>query len=149
MTETVASLWARTTVRTWPERYVLASFSPSLLPDVARTPRAEDGTYAALIVERDDLTLIAAEAAWRRCPAAARARAVEQPCRMITFDLGVDLDVAGYLAPALARLAEAGVPIIPVCTFRKDHLLVRERDLEAAVRALGELVAECRAKWMK
>jgi len=52
-------------------------------------------------------------------------------------------DVVGYLAPAAARLATAGIPIIPQCAFRTDHLLVRESDLDAAVRILGDLIAAC------
>jgi hypothetical protein len=64
------------------------------------------------------------------------------PYRVLTFDLDLELDVIGYLAPALERLAVAGVSIVPQCGFRTDHLLVFERDLDAAVMVLEDLVRE-------
>jgi hypothetical protein len=63
---------------------------------------------------------------------------------VVTFDLDLDLDVCGYLAPAAGALAAAGVPIVPQCAFLKDHLLVPEAQLEAAVHALEGLSAEAR-----
>ena len=64
------------------------------------------------------------------------------PYRAITLDVNIDLGVVGYLAPAAVRLAEAGVSIVPQCAYSKDHLLVREADLEAARAVLEALIAE-------
>ena len=44
-------------------------------------------------------------------------------------------------------LADAGISILPVATFDTDYVLVKERDLTAAVAALrasGHTVAETR-----
>ena len=64
------------------------------------------------------------------------------PYRVLTFDLELELDVIGYMAPALERLAAAGVSIVPQCGFRTDHLLVLEQDLDAAIGALEALIRE-------
>ena len=68
------------------------------------------------------------------------------PYRAITFDVNIDLGVVGYLAPAAARLAAAGVSIVPQCAYLKDHLLVREADLETARAVLEAFIAECRGQ---
>ena len=83
------------------------------------------------------------DAVWATSPLRARARAVAGPYRVLTFDLDLELDVVGYLAPAAERLATAGVSIVPQCGFLKDHLLVREGDLEQAREVLERWIAEC------
>lgn len=57
----------------------------------------------------------------------------------------VSLSNAEEAAPAVERLAAAGIPIVPQCAFLKDHLLVHERDLVAAVAVFESLIAESRA----
>jgi hypothetical protein len=42
----------------------------------------------------------------------------------------------GVLASLTASLAEAGISVFAVSTFDTDYLLVKEKDWEAAVRAL-------------
>ncbi len=43
----------------------------------------------------------------------------------------------GILAAVTAPLAEAGIPILAICTFDTDYILVKEVHLESAARALG------------
>ena len=45
----------------------------------------------------------------------------------------------GFLAAAARALAAARVPILAVCSFSKDHLLVREAQLAVALAALEAL----------
>ena len=51
-------------------------------------------------------------------------------------ELALALDVVGYLAPAAARLAQAGISMVPQCAFQKDHLLVPASRAADAVRVL-------------
>jgi hypothetical protein len=137
------SLWARTTLHVWPEAYVLVSLPPSALPeatDLLRRARA----FAAVVLERDEVSLTLAATDWRASGLESRASAEDGPYRAITFALDIELDVCGYLARAAECLAEAGVSIVPQCAFRKDHLLVREAQLARAVEALEALIAEAR-----
>jgi hypothetical protein len=99
------------------------------------------GRFAGLVLERDEVSLAVSEDLWRESPLRPEARSEAGPYRVITLDIDVDLDVTGYLAPAAALLAEAGVSIVPICAYLKDHLLVQEKDLERALAVLHGLIA--------
>jgi uncharacterized protein len=136
--------WARTTVHVWPGEYLFASVPPERMAEAsALVAAAPAGTFVALLRERDEIALTVPDAVRPHLDALA-ARA-EGPFRVLTFDVVLPLDLVGYLAPAAARLAEAGVSIVPQCGFRTDHLLVRADDLEAARGVLDAFVRECAA----
>ena len=48
-----------------------------------------------------------------------------------------DFDACGVLASVVGPLARAGISMLAICTFDTDYILVRERDLDAAGRALA------------
>jgi hypothetical protein len=134
------ALWARTRIHLWPERYLLASLPLARLADATALATRAGDAFVALVRERDEVSLTVPEALRSKVePLAAR---VAGPYRVLTFDLELELDVIGYMAPALERLAAAGVSIVPQCGYRTDHLLVFERDLEAATRTLEGLARE-------
>lgn len=136
-------LWARTSLRVWPERYRIASLPPAAASEGAALVAAS-GPFAALVIETDEVSLTVSDAAWEASPLRTGARAASGPLRAITFLLNVDLGVCGYLAPAADRLAADGVSIVPQCAYLKDHVLVREEDLARAVEVLEALIAGCR-----
>lgn len=141
MRDRARELWSRTRLHVWPERYVLASLSRDHLGDAAALVAAGAG-FAALVVERDEVSVTVAESSWTgRLTHSARAQG---PFRALTLDVDIALDVCGYLAPAAALLAEAGVAIVPQCGFLKDHILVHEDDIGPAVRVLEGWIAACR-----
>ena len=140
MNERARALWARTRIHVWPEVYVLASLPPARSPEAAALVSRAGDAFAALVREREEVSLTVPEPL--RADIERLATHVAGPYRVLTFDLELDLDVIGYMAPALERLADAGVSIVPQCGFRTDHLLVFDRDLAAAVRVLEELIRE-------
>jgi hypothetical protein len=141
--EAAREVWARTTLRVPDARYVLVSLPPEALAEAAALV-GRCSVFAALLLERDEVSLTVAEPTWWGSPLRARAAGEAGPYRAITLDTNVDLSVTGYMAPAAVRLAAAGVSIVPQCAYLKDHLLVRETDLDTACRVLEELIAECR-----
>ncbi|MDQ2741542.1 MAG: hypothetical protein M3Z66_04490 [Chloroflexota bacterium] len=151
MNTSAQSSWAATTIHLWPELYTLTSLDVRLLPDAAQLMTERGGTFASLIIERDEVSLAVAEQIWRTSSLRRRARAEDGPFRVITLDIDIDLNVCGYLAPAAVRLGEAGVAIVPCGAYLKDHLLVHERDLATAVRVLEEFIAESKEKddWVR
>jgi hypothetical protein len=135
-------LWARTRVHVWPERYVLASLPVDRHSDVSALLARAGDAFVALVRERDEVSVTLPEAL--RGDAERLEARIAGPYRVLTFDLELELDVIGYMAPALERLAAAGVSIVPQCGFRTDHLLVLDRDLDAAVDTLEGLIRESR-----
>jgi hypothetical protein len=98
--------------------------------------------FIQLIAEPDVLTLLLPQSDWRVLkPAFPHAR-VQTPFRVISFDLDLPDDLVGFLAVASRALAEAGVPILAICGYSKDHILVREEHLDRALAALASARAE-------
>jgi hypothetical protein len=137
-------VWAATRILVWPQRYRLISLPPERLADAAALAGRASGTFAGLVLERDEVSLAVSEELWEESPLRGDARNEAGPYRAITLDIDVDLEVTGYLAPAATLLAEAGVSIVPICAFLKDHLLVREGDLQRALAVLQDLIARSR-----
>jgi hypothetical protein len=138
-------LWARTQVRVWPEPYVLVSLPVEFAVKAAAAAARARPAFAAAVLERDEVSLTVPEETWRSDPLRDRTRAEAGPFRVLSFDLDLDLDVCGYLAPAAAALAAAEVPIVPQCAYLKDHLLVPGEKLDAALAALAALIAAARS----
>ena len=104
-----------------------------LLPGVA-------STFWQLVVEPDLLTLVLAERDWRAISQAFPRARVERPYRAITFDLDLPDGLVGFMALFSGALAAAGVPLLAICGYTKDHLLVREQHLDAALAAIEQTV---------
>jgi len=130
--------WAGTKVVVSTGRYVLADLDPAGFDpfDVPKGPG-----FSAVIREPDTVSVIAEESVWKSQER--RARAVHGPLRLVTLEAELSPELAGYIAPAAARLAEAGIPIVPVCGATRDHLLVRDGDVARAAAILEDIVREC------
>ena len=111
------------------------------MPVVLRVLGDELRPFGQIVVEPDLVTLVLKQASWRAVRAAFPQARVQQPFRAITFEVDFSLDVVGFLAAITAALAAAEVPLLAVCGFTKDHLLVHERNLEVAVAALETLTS--------
>jgi len=124
-----------------PGRYVLASL-PRRLAAAAVAGLPTGDPFVAVVVEPDEVSLTLPEASWAEHPLRATARAASPAWRVLKLDAELPLDLTGFLAPAAAALAEAGVPIVPQCAYSKDHVLVPDDRLEDALAALRGLIDE-------
>jgi hypothetical protein len=141
MNEHARVAWRRTSLHVWPESYALASLPRDAVHEAAGLLDPPDG-FAHLLIDHDETSLTVERNRWEASSLVELARAVDGPFRVITFDVALDLDLCGYLAPAAERLAVAGIPIVPQCGYSRDHLLVPADRLGAAVRILLRMVAE-------
>jgi hypothetical protein len=138
------ALWARTSVRLWPERYRLVSLPVDRMSETLAFLAGQAHGFLALVRERDEISLTVETEAWDTCALLPLALHVSPPYRALTLDLELELSVVGYLAPAAGRLAEAGISIVPQCAYLRDHLLVQEQDAERAKQVLEGYAASCR-----
>ena len=127
-----------------PERLVVVGLEPRerllalrLLPGVTEA-------FWQLIVEPDMLTLVVAESAWRPMSHAFPHARIARHYRAISFDMDLPDGLVGFMAAVSGALAAAGVPLLAVCGYAKDHLLVREQHLAAALGAIEALVTAYR-----
>ena len=138
--EQLGAILARVSWHARPERLVVAGLEPRERLLALRLLPGVTGAFWQLIVEPDMVTLVAAEAEWRAISQAFPHARVARPYRAISFDIDLPDGLVGFMAAISGALAGAGVPLLAVCGYARDHLLVREEHLEAALRAIEELV---------
>jgi uncharacterized protein len=122
------------------ERFVVAGLEPRERLLALRLLLGVAGSFWQFIVEPDILTLVIAESDWRPIGHAFPHARAERPYRVISFDLDLPGGLVGFMAAISGALAAAGVPLLAVCAYSKDHLLVREEHLDAALEAIAALV---------
>jgi hypothetical protein len=96
--------------------------------------------FAALVADAGEVTLVlpatALDAFARRLP---EARVAETRYRLITLDVALEPTLVGFMARVATALAAAGIPILPLAAYSRDHLLVPAAQLDAAFAALERL----------
>ena len=122
-----------------PERFVLAGIPPEARRAALAALADIDAPFAQLIAEPGLITILAPEQAWPAMSIQFVGARVEAPFRVISFELDLPADVVGFLAAVSQAIAGAGVPILAICGYTKDHILVREQHLAAALGALESL----------
>lgn len=129
-----------------PERYVLVGIDPRESAVVIRLLGGLRARLWQLFVAPDMITFILPENDWRSIsPAFPRAR-VERPYRVVSFDIDLPPDLSGFLALISNALAADSVPIVAISGFSRDHLLLREADLDHALAVLDSLVSSAAAE---
>lgn len=95
-----------------------------------------------LLKDQHEVTLLLDEADWRTMRHAVRDARVEGGFRLLTFDIELDWNVVGFLAHVTGILADVQISTGALSAFSRDHLLIKQDDLGAALRTLGQHVAE-------
>ena len=62
----------------------------------------------------------------------------ERDWRILKVDGPLDFSLVGILASISTILAKAGISIFAVSTFDTDYILVKNKDIDSAVQALGD-----------
>lgn len=143
-TADVAELLRRTKIEVAPATYFLIGLRHVDWAHLLENPELSPRGDAPFMLLRDEheVTLLLDEADWRAMRHAARDARIEGGFRLVTLDLELDWSVVGYLARVTALLAEAGISCGALSAFSRDHLLIKQDDLGAALRVLGPHVAE-------
>jgi hypothetical protein len=96
--------------------------------------------FAALIIDRHEVTLIMPEVYLEGFAERLRDhRRDAASYRLITFNIALDSALVGFMARISAALAAAGVSILPLAAFERDHILVRSEQFDTAMTALRQL----------
>jgi hypothetical protein len=114
------------------------------LPPQAITPAAgilaEIGQpFLALIVDKDEVSLILPTQNWQAVAHRLPGAEATHNLRLITFDVVLDHGLIGYLALVSRALAEAGIPILALSAYERDHVLVPQEHFETAWATLEAL----------
>ncbi len=130
-----------------------ASFAVIQLPKNAPIPswvlaNASSSAFLSITYTTDELSLVIEERFVKHLEADSKGNAaadddkhvkVEGGWRCLKIDEGVlDFSLVGVLSSIAEPLAKAGVSIFTVSTFNTDYILVKNKQLHAAIRVLQE-----------
>ncbi len=137
----IKQLWSKSDLNIWDGFYRIVAFEPDHKKDalVLLSAVPSPGYYCSMICDNHEVAVILPDKIWQNQSAALNFRQEFGPLKCITFDVPLDIEVSGYLKPAISALADAGVSVIPQCALIYDHILVHETDLKKAKTVLNEL----------
>ncbi len=118
--------WEKRTLRLLGQRLAVCRLDP----EGDAPPAAGGSGFFAFLETPGERTLICSE---ERAP---REAECEVGWRALKVEGSFDFQVVGVLASLAAPLAEAQVPILVLSSYETDYLLVHEKNLTAALRAL-------------
>ncbi len=101
-----------------------------LEPEASVPAWARGGALWSITQTPDELSILCAS---ERVPPGFR---IEGPFSALSVQGPLDMAMVGVLASIVDPLAKADISIFALSTFDTDYVLVREADLEAALRAL-------------
>jgi hypothetical protein len=125
MTQTVEQALIDAKPYTDGRAYVLVRLRPQAIMLAASVIAELSEPFCALVVDKDELTLLIPADALASFAQRLRDHAVsETSYRLITLDVALDPSLVGFLARISRALADAGVSIVAFGAYSRDHLLV-------------------------
>jgi hypothetical protein len=139
-----AQLLRKTRVEVAPETFYLVSLRHADWRKLLENPELSPRMSAPFMIFSDkfEVTLLLDEVDFGTIRHAIRDARSEGNFRLLTFDIELDFTVVGFLAEVARILAEAGISIVALSAFSRDHLLIQQTDLAKALKVLGEYVEE-------
>ena len=102
--------------------------------------------FNSYTITSDEVSLVLRSSDWAKLSGSFPKNRTEEPYRLITFDIVLDLSLVGFLSVVSTALAESGVSVYAISTYLKDHILVKKQDAAKAIRVLNSLIAEARVE---
>jgi hypothetical protein len=94
--------------------------------------------FVSLTRDKEEITLVVAEAVWRKLAPRFPGAVAQEGRRLIRFDTVLDFSVVGFIAEISRALAEADISILSISTYRTDAVLVHESRFDDAVNAIKQ-----------
>ena len=134
----------KTRVEVAPETFFLISLTHNDWLKLLENPELSPRMTAPFMIFRDnrEVTLLVDEIDFKTIRHAIRDAKTQGNFRLLTFNIELDFNVVGFLAEVSKILAEAGISIVALSAFSRDHLLIKQEDLPKALKVLGNYVAE-------
>lgn len=63
----------------------------------------------------------------------------EKDFKLITFDMILPFSMTGFIAKIATKLANAKIPIFVISAYSTDHILIKQKYLNKAIKQLKEL----------
>ncbi len=143
MSQTVADALRRASLYSDGRIYRMLKLPPNAITLAAGVVAEIGLPYCALIVDKDEVTLMIPDEAQKAYSARLRAAITsEREYRLITPDAALAPELVGFMALIAQSLASANIPILAVSAYSRDHLFVSSDDFDTAMRTLQRLQEE-------
>jgi hypothetical protein len=140
MAQTVEQALRSATLYSDHQAYVIVQLPASAIMAAAGVVAEIGEPFCALIIDKDEVSLIIPQDAWtdfaKRLP---NHQIVDRPYQLITLDVELDMALVGFMARISQALAEAGVSILPLAAYSRDHILISADQFDIAMAALQKL----------
>jgi hypothetical protein len=71
---------------------------------------------------------------------------VNGPYKVISFNVKLSLVALGYMAAIGSVLTESNIGVLPISSFKHDHIIVPKPELPRAVKVLRNFLASCKER---
>jgi len=146
MNPKLKSLFANTKLSVLPQEFFIISIPRGNLDLVKENIKDFNNEFFSVINEKDEITLILSKQNWKNISNDFKEIKIVKNYKIITFDIKLDLDIVGYFAQVSKLLAENGISILAISTYLKDHILVKNKDLNKTINILNNLIEDCKTK---
>ena len=140
--QNAAAILRDTGVEVHDDEFALLSIEKHRWPDLLRNQNAGPGAESVFMIFSDpfEVTLLLNRKDLQPVLDTITEARVERGFRLLTFTTPMSFDVVGFLAAVTRILADAGIPVVAASSFSRDHLLIKQDDLAAALKVLGPFV---------
>ncbi len=132
------SLLKKTRVEVSPETFAVISLRSEewlkLLENPELSPRMQ--TPFMIFKDKWEVTLVLDDIDFGTIKHAIRDAKIERNFRILSFDVDLPFDVVGFMARIAKIFAESEISILPISSFSRDHVLIKQDDLAKALKAL-------------
>jgi hypothetical protein len=101
---------------------------------IVKARRACSGAFA-VIRDKNETSCVIEESRLRN----QKFLGIEGRWRLITFDMILPFGLIGFIAQVSGALADENISLLAISAYSTDHILVKDKDLERAVKALEKL----------
>ncbi len=144
----IRDLWRQSKPIVWRGHYWMLSFAPQdraqALKLIELTEPVKD--YVSLICDQHEVAVILPDHVMNAAKEQGGHNDIFGPLACITLDVPLDIEVSGYLQPAVHALANAEISIVPQCALIYDHILVHDKDRASAIKVLSDLQKRAEAE---
>ncbi len=144
MNNKVLDLLARSKIEVSPETFAVISLQDEEWRKLTENPELSPRMISPFMLFKDkwEITLVVDDVDFNTIRHVIRDAKIERNFRLLSFDVDLDFDVVGFIAQIARILAEAGISILPISSFSRDHILVKQDELANALKALRGFVDE-------
>lgn len=146
MLERTGQYWSRTQIVVDEGPFWFVSAPLSEVGKLAGVIARSAGRTAALTVQATEVAFLVPSTAWAPGTDGIAHSSFIGPFAMIELNCEVPAEEPAFAAPALARLALAGVTAVHHEGRSRHHISVRHEHLDRAVAILAELIEDARAQ---